>query len=129
MIKIRLAVMNDDACWKPFAYDYTDHILNAEFYAVYVDLELPMSCYTDEKLISKMFDEISDNDLEYFINRCDNHIRLEVDKEDRLEATAKDHLYELHDDMYDEFGCILLNNSEDFFYTRIVNLDTELMRP
>lgn len=137
MIKVRLAVMNDDACWEKPAFDYRDQIRNAEFYAVYVDLELPMSCNSDEKMISRMFDELSTNDLENFIISCDNHIRLEVDKEERERARDAEnrddnteyHLSELHSDMYNEFGTTLLYSDEDFFYKRVDNVETELMRP
>ena len=129
MIKVRLAVMNDEACWKPFAYEYTDEILNAEFRAVYVDLELPMSCDSDVKIISRIFDAYTSEDLAYFIENCDNHITLEVDKEEREKAKLENCLEDLHNEMYNEFGNILLDDSEDYFYTRIDNVDTELMMP
>lgn len=139
MIKIRLAVMNDDACWIKPAFDYTAHKLNAEFYAVYVDLELPLAFL--DKDMCRFFEELSIEQLESFIESCDNYIRLEVDKKDREKAIAKDHLYELHDDMYNEFGVELLyyrnqngalvdiEKHEEYDYVRIENVDTELMLP
>lgn len=139
MIKVRLAVMNDDACWKKPAFDYKSHKLNAEFYAVYVDLELPIAFL--DKDMCRFFEELSVEALESFIVSCDNHIRLEVDEEERKEAIAQGDLGELHDVMYDEFGIELLyyrnengalvdiEEHEDYPLVRIENVDTELMYP
>ena len=119
MIKIRLAVMNDDFC---------DNIWEAEckgLYAAYVDLELPMSSKTDHKVIDDLFLDMTQTQLESFILCCDNHRELFIDAIE--EAACVDDLEDFYADCYNEFGKELMDHDAD--YSIILNVETELLKP
>ena len=120
MIKVRLAVMNDDAC---------ENIWEAQckgLYAVYVDMQLPMSPDTDHKKLDDLFLDMTQEQLESFIYCCDNHKELTIDAKE--EAECADDLEDFYAEIYNEFGNeLLLHNDSD--YSIIRNVETEIMKP
>ena len=116
MIKVRLAVMNDDAC---------ENIWEAQckgLYAVYVDLELPMSPSMDHKILDDLFLDMTQTQLESFIICCDNYKELTIDAKE--EAAEADDPIDFYADCYNCFGNELIQHDSD--YSVILNVEKEL---